>query len=143
MKTCFFYQMSLPLPASYQNSTKMKNHCILLYSVQPGKFVYGTKTDWSSLYLYQGLLYCKSSSEILDSTPQGKGVRNQQGWAPRSLPFGTFCSFPFFKRIVPFFSVLFSSFWRLIRPKRTQRTQRSFAKNVKERKERNILLQRT
>ena len=53
-------------------------------------------------------------------------------------------------------SVLFSSFWRLMRPKRTflsfpffskegkrtQRTQRSFAKNRKERKERNVLLQR-
>ena len=33
-----------------------------------------------------------------------------------------------------FFSVLFSSFWQLMRPKRTQRTQRSFAKNLKERK---------
>ena len=64
---------------------------------------------------------------------------------------------PFFKKNVPFFSVLFSSFWRLMRPKRTfrsfpffskerkrtQRTQRSVAKNVKERKECNVLLQRT
>ena len=37
-------------------------------------------------------------------------------------------------------SVLFSSFWRLMRPKRMQITQCSFAKN---RKECNILLQRT
>ena len=63
-----------------------------------------------------------------------------QGWAPRSFPFGTFRSFPFFKRNIPFFSVLFSSFWRLMRPKRTQRTQHSFEKNGKER---NVLLQRT
>ena len=28
----FFYQMSLPLPASSQNSTKMKNHSSLLYT---------------------------------------------------------------------------------------------------------------
>ena len=39
-----------------------------------------------------------------------------------------------------FFYVLFSSFWRLMRPKRTMR---SFLKNVKERRERNVLLQRT
>ena len=49
-----------------------------------------------------------------------------QGWAPHSFPFSTFHSFPFFKRTVPFFSVLF----------------RSFIKNGKERKERNVLLQR-
>ena len=41
---------------------------------------------------------------------------------------------------VPFFSVLFSSFWRLMRPKRTFR---SFLKNGKERKECNVILQRT
>ena len=35
------------------------------------------------------------------------------------------------------FSVLFSSFWQLMRPKRTLR---SFLKNVKERRERNVLL---
>ena len=29
----FFYQMSLPLPASSQNSTKMKNHSSLLYII--------------------------------------------------------------------------------------------------------------
>ena len=46
-------------------------------------------------------------------------------------------------RYVPFFSVLFSSFWRLMRPKRTQRMQRTFAKNIKEGKERKVLLQRT
>ena len=34
----------------------------------------------------------------------------------------------------------FSSFWRLMRP---ERTMHSFLKNVKEHKERNILLQRT
>ena len=44
---------------------------------------------------------------------------------------------------VTFFSVLFSSFWRLMRPKRTQRTLRSFAKNRKERKDHSVLLQRT
>ena len=49
-----------------------------------------------------------------------------QGWAPRSFPFGMFRSFPFGLGNVPFFSVLFSSFWWLMRPKRTQRTQRSF-----------------
>ena len=37
----------------------------------------------------------------------------------------------------------FLSFWRLMRRKKTQRMQRSFAKNGKERKERNVLLQRT
>ena len=56
-----------------------------------------------------------------------------------------------------FFYVLFSSFWQLMRPKRTmhsfaffskeckkmQRMQHSFAKNIKEHIERNILLQRT
>ena len=73
-----------------------------------------------------------------------------QGWAMRSFPFGTFRSFSFLKKNVPFFSVLFSSFWRLMRPKRMfrsfpfffkerKRMQRSFAKN---RKERNFLLQR-
>ena len=36
-------------------------------------------------------------------------VNNNQGWAPRSFPFGTFRSF-LFKRNVPLFSVLFSSF---------------------------------
>ena len=60
-------------------------------------------------------------------------------------------------RYVLFFSVLFSNFWRLMRPKRTfhsfpffskeqkrmQRMQRSFAKNGKEHKECNVLLQRT
>ena len=66
-----------------------------------------------------------------------------QGWALRSFPFGTLCSFPFLKKNVQFFSFLFSSFWRLMRPKRTQRMQHSFAKNGKERKEGNILLQRT
>ena len=66
-----------------------------------------------------------------------------QDWAPLSFPFGTFCSFPFFLKNVPFFSVLFSSFWHLMRPKRTQRTQRSFAKNLKECKECNVLLRRT
>ena len=60
-----------------------------------------------------------------------------QGWAPRSFRFGTFRSFPFLKKNVLFFSVLFSSFWRLMRPKRTFR---SFLKNGKER---NVLLQRT
>ena len=80
-----------------------------------------------------------------------------QGWAPHSFLFGTFRSFPFFKKKVPFFSILFLSFWQRMRPKRMfrscpffskerkrmQRTQRSCAKKVKERKERNILLQRT
>ena len=38
---------------------------------------------------------------------------------------------------VSFFPVLFLSFWRLMRPKRTER---SFAKNGKERKDRLVLL---
>ena len=56
-----------------------------------------------------------------------------------------------------FFYILFSCFWRLMKPKRTmrsftffskerkwmQRTKRSFAKNGKEHRERNILLKRT
>ena len=63
-----------------------------------------------------------------------------RGWALHSFPFGMFRSFPFFKRNVLFFSVLFLSFWRLMRPKRTFR---SFLKNGKERKEHNVLLQRT
>ena len=55
-----------------------------------------------------------------------------------------------------FFYVLFSCFWRLMKPKRTmrfftflskerkrtQRRQHSFAKNVKERREHSVLLQR-
>ena len=73
-----------------------------------------------------------------------------QGWAPHSFPFGmfrslkgTFCSFPFFFRVlatyetqknIPFFP-FFSKEW-----KRTHRTQGSFAKNGKEC---NVLLQRT
>ena len=65
---------------------------------------------------------------------------DEQGWAQRSFPLGMFRSFPFFKKNVPFFSVLFSSFWRLMRPKRTQRTQHSFAKNKKEHKKRSVLL---
>ena len=47
---------------------------------------------------------------------------SQQGWAPRSFPFRTFQSFPFKKEKVTFFSVLFSSFWRLMKPKRTLRS---------------------
>ena len=43
-------------------------------------------------------------------------------------------------RSCSFFSVLFLSFWRLMRPKRTLR---SFLKNGKERKERFVLFKRT
>ena len=49
-----------------------------------------------------------------------------------SIRYVTF--FSVLKKNVPFFSVLFSSFWRFFR---------SFVKNGKERKERFILLQRT
>ena len=49
-----------------------------------------------------------------------------------------------------FFFVLFSSFWRLMRPKRMlhsfpffSKEQKRTEKNAKERKERNVLLQRT
>ena len=45
-----------------------------------------------------------------------------QGWAPRSFAFRTFRSFAFKKENVTFFSVLFSSFWRLMKPKRTLRS---------------------
>ena len=50
---------------------------------------------------------------------------------------------PFFSVLLKnatFFPILFSSFWQLMRPKRTFR---SFLKNEKNRKERNVLLQRT
>ena len=44
---------------------------------------------------------------------------------------------PFFSVLLQnatFFCILILSFWRLMKPIRTQRTQRSFANNVKERK---------
>ena len=61
-----------------------------------------------------------------------------QGWAPRSFPFRTFRSFE--EQNVLFLSFL--SFWRLMEPKRMSVLFRSFLKTGKERKERNILLQR-
>ena len=67
-------------------------------------------------------------------------LTKNQGWAPHSFPFHMFRSFPFFKRNVPFFFVLFSSFWPLMRPKRMFR---SFLKKGEERIECNVLLQRT
>ena len=67
-------------------------------------------------------------------------LQYDQGWAPHSFPFGTFCSFPFFKRNVPFCSVLFSSFWRLMRPKRMLHSFPFFSKECKES---NIPLRRT
>ena len=55
-------------------------------------------------------------SNRTDSTPSSSSKHLPahtllHGWALRSFPFGTFCSFPFFLKNVPFFSVLFSSFW--------------------------------
>ena len=67
-------------------------------------------------------------------------VNNMQGWAPRSFTFWMRRSFAFFCVLLmnpTFFCVLFSSFWRLIKPKRTMRSFAFFLKNVKERKERN------
>ena len=66
-----------------------------------------------------------------------------QGWAPRSFPFGTFHSFLFFKRNVPFFSILFFEFLATYETQKNaknaaffckewKRTQRPFAKNGKE-----------
>ena len=43
----------------------------------------------------------------------------------------------------PFFSVLFSSFWRLMEPKRTLRSFLFFSKERKRTEKRNVLLQRT
>ena len=63
-----------------------------------------------------------------------------QDWALRSFPFGTFRSVPFLKKNIQLFSIFYSSFWRLMRPKRMCH---SFLKNGKERKECNVLLQRT
>ena len=54
-----------------------------------------------------------------------------QGWALRSFPFGTLRSFPFKKENVTFFSILFSSFWRLIKPKRTFHSFLFFSKERK------------
>ena len=84
--------------------------------------------------------------------------RYTQGWAPRSFPLRTFrsehsvlfCSFKERNVLFSFFEFLatygtqknvlfFSSLFR----KRVQRTQCSFATNVKDRKECNVLLQRT
>ena len=42
-------------------------------------------------------------------------------WAPCSFPFGRFRSFPFFKRNVPFFSVLFCSFFEFLSTYETQK----------------------
>ena len=43
MKTCFFNKISLPLPASSQNSTKMKNHSSLVHMLfQKRKIYYKT-----------------------------------------------------------------------------------------------------
>ena len=49
-------------------------------------------------------------------------IENLQGWAQRSFPFRTLRSFLFKKENISFFSVLFSSFWRLMRPKRMLRS---------------------
>ena len=46
------------------------------------------------------------------------GMYEYQGWAPHSFAFRTFRSFAFKKENDPFFSVLFSSFWRLMKRKR-------------------------
>ena len=76
-------------------------------------------------------------------------MHTMQGWAPHSFPFRTFHSYK--ER-----NVLFRSFFEFLatyetqknvlffskEQKRTQRTQCSFAKNVKERKECNVFLQR-
>ena len=58
-------------------------------------------------------------------------IFKKQGWAPRSFPFRTFRSFSFKKENVTFFSVLFSRFWRLIKPKRTLRSFPFFSKERK------------
>ena len=97
---------------------------------------------------------CHCEGAILGSRIPNQILFTERKRTRCSFPLGTFSSFPFFKKNVPFFSVLFTSFWRLMRPKRTfhsflffskgrkrtQRTQHSFAKNGKER---NVLLQRT
>ena len=85
----------------------------------------------SSFQIFFRDFYCGSIN-----WPQICMISIFQGWALHSFPFSTFRSFPFFKKNVLFFSILFSSFWQLIRPKRTFR---SFLKNVKEC---NVLLQR-
>ena len=63
-----------------------------------------------------------------------------QGWAPHSFPFSTFRSFFEF---LASYETQKNVFFFSKEQKITQRTQHSFAKNVKERKERNIRLRRT
>ena len=48
--------------------------------------------------------------------------------------------FPVLLKNVPFFTILFLSFWRLIRPKRTERSFPFFSKEWKICKERSVLL---
>ena len=116
-------QCSLYWPCTVRNKVKLEVPCTSL-----------TYCTWWYI------LYCIVRSEG-PCTSWPCQIRNQ-GWALRSFPFGTLRSFPFLKKNLLSFSVLFWGFWRLMRPKRTQRTQRSFAKFGKERKERNVLLQR-
>ena len=74
-----------------------------------------------------------------------KDVGHKQGWALCSFPFGTLRSFPFLKKNVPFFSVLFSSFGRLMRPKRMEKNAKNatfFCKELKRTQECFVLLQK-
>ena len=111
----------------------------------------GSAVIWWRLRVRAGV-YCEKRANV-----QPPMSPCSQGWALRSFPFARFRSFPFLLKNVLFFSVLFSSFWLLMRPKRMFRsfpffrkerkecnvllqiTQCSFAKNIKERKECNIL----
>ena len=108
----------------------------------------GQDLIWYKILLGLSLLQLYSITNLW-RTHAGLVVGNIQGWALRSFPFGTFRSYPFFKKNVPLFSILFSSFWRLMRPKRmfrsfpSQRTQHSFAKNIKERKNVSFFCKRT
>ena len=65
------------------------------------------------------------------------------GWAPRSFTFWTHRSFAFFKSMQRSFAFFFWVFGDLWDPKERCNLLHSFLKNIKERKERNILLQRT
>ena len=97
-------------------------------------FTYWAVVEEVDLLLFH---YCKPrdagppwcSPSPLDVWPWHR--RENQGWAPRSFPFRRFRSFPFKKENVTFFSVLFSSFWRLMKPTRTLRSFLLFSKERK------------
>ena len=61
-----------------------------------------------------------------------------QGWAPRSFPFRTFRSFPFFYRMQRSFPFYFGVFGDLWDPKECSVIFRSFIKNGKECKDRSV-----